>query len=112
MGFLTSNPPKWHPAPPDMMAAKNRAIEFCSDWEGGLPNVALGYALRAGEGGMKEVPRVVGLSTTKEVHEMMRAWRDVADRADEKRLEREKAVKRIFEEAGYEGYSWQSPKSS
>lgn len=110
MGFLTSNPPPWHPAPPVMVAARNRAIEFCRDWEGGLPNVALGYALREGEGEMREVPRVVGLSNVREVHEAMKAWRKVVDGSDEERVERERAVKRIFEEVGYEGYSWQSPK--
>ncbi|KIJ56909.1 hypothetical protein M422DRAFT_23041 [Sphaerobolus stellatus SS14] len=112
MGLLTANPPNWHPAPPDMMAAKNRALESNSDWNGGLPNLALGYSFREGEGEMKQVPRVVGLSNMKEVHETMRAWRQIVDNHDEERLEREAAVRRIFQEAGYEEYSWQSPKLS
>lgn len=109
MGLLTPKPPKWHPAPPGMMKAKNHAQEFCQDWEGGLPNVALGFTLRQGENEMKDIPRVVGLSSTTEVHETMKAWRQVHNQHDEQRLAKENAVRGIFKEAGYLDYSWKSP---
>jgi len=109
MGLLTPKAPSWHPAPPGMMKAKDRALEFCQDWEGGLPNVALGFTLREGENEMKGIPRVVGLSSTTEVHETMKAWRQVHNQYDEHRLAKENAVRGIFKEAGYLDYSWKSP---
>lgn len=110
MGLLTPNPPPWHPATPEIMAARERAIAICHDWDGGLPNLALGFGLR--EGGMPNVPRVVGLTHMWEVHEAFRVWREAQNGEDVKRKEHEEAVRRVFKEAGCENLSWDSPPSS
>lgn len=109
MGLLTSKTPKWHPAPQELLKVKEDALGLCEDWEGGLPDLALGFSLREGEDKMREIPRVVGLSSLQEVHAAIKAWRQVRDGQDTKRLEKENAVKNIFKNVGLEGYSWQSP---
>jgi len=109
MGLLTSNPPAWHPAPAELISAKDQAIKACEGWDGGLPNLALGFHLRDREGEMKDTPRAIGLSTVWEVHEAIKAWRQVKNGDNEKRQACEEFVMKIFRDAGYEGYSWQSP---
>lgn len=112
MGLLTPNPPPWHPASAEIIAAKDRAIITAKAWEGGLPDLALGFALsEADEPAMQSVPRVVGLSTMQEVHEAMRVWRNMQRYGgkDEKRKQMEEAVRKVFRDAGCENMSWQSP---
>lgn len=110
MGLLTPSPPGWHPAPEDIKALARSAGSLCSQngWEGGLPNIALGYSYR--KSSSLDVPMVVGLSQVKEVHETVKVWRELKaqDQAEaEKRLVLEKIVQQSFGDA--KGWSWASP---
>ena len=91
----------------DAIKAK-KANELCEDeqWVGGLPNVAVGYGFRKGqEAGM---PVVVGLSNPREVHESIRAWREIKDGKDsEQRAVLEAKVVSAF--GTMVGWSWASP---
>lgn len=92
------------------MAAKERAITSVQDWAGGLPNLALGFSLREGtQEGMADVPRVVGFSSTQELHEAYKVWREVQIVKDKNRTQQEEVVRKVFREANCEGTSWQSP---
>ncbi|KAI0363725.1 Aldo/keto reductase [Pilatotrama ljubarskyi] len=108
MGLLTPNVPPWHPATPEMREAARRATKLCEDeqWEGGLPNIAVGYGFR--KGGELSLPVVVGLSNPREVHESMRAWREIKGGKDkEKRIALEQQVIALFGDRF--GWSWASP---
>ncbi|EIW62146.1 Aldo/keto reductase [Trametes versicolor FP-101664 SS1] len=108
MGLLTPRYPPWHPASPELREAAAKAREACEEalWDGGLPNVAVGYGFR--KGAEVEVPVVVGLSNLAEVHESVRAWRGVKAGTDEaKRVALEQRVVDIFGE--HAGWSWASP---
>lgn len=108
MGLLTPNHPPWHPASPELLKAKSSALEMCQDWEGGLPDLALGYHLR--EGRIGNIPRVLGMSGPSEVHAAMKAWDRIKTRDDaELRIAKEQAVIQLFRDTGFYGYSWQSP---
>ncbi|GJJ07659.1 hypothetical protein Clacol_010570 [Clathrus columnatus] len=110
MGLLTANHPSWHPASPALLEAKSQALAFCKDWEGGLPDVALGYHLRQKEGVMHDIPRVIGMSNVAEVHAAMKAWDRIRTNVDvEARTAREQGIVNLFKDAGFYGYSWQSP---
>ncbi|THH33738.1 hypothetical protein EUX98_g479 [Antrodiella citrinella] len=110
MGLLTPAPPPWHPAQEHIHGLAQKAGAFCVEqgWEGGLPNVALGYSYRkANELG---VPMVVGLSQIREVKETVKVWRGLKEqdaKEVEKRLAVETAVKASFGDAF--GSSWASP---
>jgi D-arabinose 1-dehydrogenase len=108
MGLLTSNPPKWSPAPEKLKSASAEAVDLCSAWTGGLPNIALGFSYRtARDLGM---PAVVGMGSLEQVHETMRVWREIAsDNGAQERKEYEDRVIRLFEASGYKNYSWPSP---
>ena len=122
MGLFTINPPKWHPAPPGLIGAVSRAAEATQDWPGGLPNVAIGFALRqqsdngttmqGNEDGLDrgDIPTVVGLSTPEEVHESVRIWREVrAGSVNPSRLHIEEKVFEELQASGYLGWAWESP---
>ncbi|KAI0662939.1 Aldo/keto reductase [Cubamyces menziesii] len=108
MGLLTPRYPPWHPATPEMREAARRAGELCAEeqWEGGLPNIAVGFGYRKG----KELglPVVVGFSNMREVHESVRVWREIKEgKNGVKRRELEGNVVSIFGE--WAGWSWSSP---
>ncbi|QRW01776.1 aldo/keto reductase family protein [Ceratobasidium sp. AG-Ba] len=110
MGYLTASPPSWHPAGAEMIAFKNeKLLPMCSSWPGGLPNVALGYALTNTSGAMAGVPLVIGFSRPSEVHEAVAAWRQVENGSSESRKAQEAAVVAALREAGWENHSWKSP---
>lgn len=114
MGLLTPHPPPWHPAPPALKAAAKRAIDACAraGWPGGLPNVAMGYAVRrTGEEAVgPDIPLVAGFSTPAEVHDAVRVWREVQDDVHRgERKEMEDIVLDILRETGYVGWAWDSP---
>jgi D-arabinose 1-dehydrogenase len=93
-----------------MRAAAAAAIKRCEVHTGGLPTVACGYSFRiAGELGL---PSVVGLSTPREVHEAMRAFRELRGGPSmgfgERRLAEEE-VKELFVKEGMLEWSWASP---
>lgn len=144
MGLLTPRVPAWHPAPEELREATREAVRLCedADWEGGLPNVALGYAMReesalptpppsaggklsngngaittqevldSSSAGVSGIPVVVGLSTPGEVHQAVKAWREVHEE-DETAAVRRKAMEQrvveIYSKAGYENWAWSSP---
>ncbi|KAI0643697.1 Aldo/keto reductase [Trametes meyenii] len=108
MGLLTPRLPQWHPATPAQREAAQRAAKLCESegWEGGLPNVAVGYGFR--KGAELDVPVVVGLSNPREVHESVRAWREIREGKDEaKRVALEEQIVGIFGDSV--GWSWSSP---
>ncbi|KAI0751260.1 Aldo/keto reductase [Daedaleopsis nitida] len=108
MGLLTPKPPAWHPASLEVKAAARRANELCAEegWEGGLPNLANGYGFK--RGAELGVPVVVGVSNPREVHESVRAWREVREGKDrEKRTALEERVVSTFGDTV--GWSWASP---
>ncbi|EMD40999.1 hypothetical protein CERSUDRAFT_131452 [Gelatoporia subvermispora B] len=108
MGLLTPNPPPWHPAPTELKNAARTANAMCKDagWEGGLPNVAIGYGYEAGAA--LNVPVVVGISNLREVHENVRVWREIKEgKQDAKRKEVETKILDQF--ADFKGWSWASP---
>ncbi|KAJ3483717.1 hypothetical protein NLI96_g6123 [Meripilus lineatus] len=110
MGLLTPSTPSWHPAPPALREASKRANETCKNeqWEGGLPNIALGFAYKKAK--ELDVPTVVGLSQLREVHENIRVWRELYtedQNAAKKRIACEQSVLEDFKEV--QGWSWVSP---
>lgn len=111
MGLLTPKAPAWHPAPPALKSAVDRAIKLAESWPGGLPNIALGYAMRKGSLFTdKDIPTVVGLSTPAEVHEAVRVWRESQEEKDSaRRLDLEHAVLEIINSSGFRDWSWASP---
>lgn len=132
MGLLTPSPPSWHPAPPELREVSARARDACTAWPGGLPNIALGFSFREfstiprsqnqnevemaervlsnGDSVFATVPVVVGLSTPGEVHEVIRAWRNILGGIDStQRKEIERIVLDMFKDSGYYGWSWESP---
>ncbi|KAH8105504.1 Aldo/keto reductase [Cristinia sonorae] len=109
MGLLTPSPPSWHPAPDNLKDLVRKAGALCTEqgWEGGLPNVALGYAYRkSSEAGL---PMVVGLSQLNEVHETVKVWREILAQSAEEAVKREALetkVKSLF--GDLVGFSWAS----
>jgi D-arabinose 1-dehydrogenase len=121
MGFFSPTVPKWHPAPLDMLEARQQAIKFVqsSDWTGGVPDLALGFALRRGPPGgtdgnplLFSIPTVVGFSNLKEVHHAVRVWHDVnhpeSEGDDGRRVLLENRIMKYFAEAGWSNWSWES----
>lgn len=93
-----------------MIAFKdNQLMKMCESWKGGLPNLAMGYALGRNSGVMADIPTVAGFSRTSEVHEAVAVWREVANGASGGRRERENAIIETLGESGWENYSWRSP---
>lgn len=107
MGLLTPKPPSWHPAPKSLLEAVEEVNQQSAQWDGGLPNIALGYAAKVAM--ELQMPLVVGLSSLKEVHEVCSVWSQVDNnaRSDERTLQ-EDAVRGIFEQAGFLDWSWSS----
>lgn len=111
MGLLTSTPPAWIPAPKalrDAVRAAEEAVAADENGEGGIVDVALGYAYRVAR--EADLPSVVGLSRPREVHETMRVWRELQkedDAAAARRLAREERALGALSE--FAGYSWASP---
>lgn len=111
MGLLTPKAPAWHPAPPALKTAVDVAIKLTEGWPGGLPNIALGYAMRKGSAFTDmDIPTVVGLSTPAEVHEALKVWREAQEEKDTaRRLELEHAVLAVIDNSGFRNWSWTSP---
>ncbi|KZT13110.1 Aldo/keto reductase [Laetiporus sulphureus 93-53] len=110
MGLLTPKPPAWHPASQELRDAAKQASSTCAQWDGGLPNVAVGFSFR--KANELSVPTVVGLSNPREVHENVRVWREICEGKEEKELERlaqEQEVLKVFD--NLKGWSWASPPS-
>ncbi|KAF8914139.1 Aldo/keto reductase [Gymnopilus junonius] len=107
MGLLTATPPNWHPAPPELRQA---VIESSKTWKGDFPNLAVGYSIRRASSVEKPLPLVVGFSNPKEVHECIKAWREVqAESGKSERQEGESVARQVFQDAGYLDWSWASP---
>ncbi|KAG9101082.1 hypothetical protein FS749_010488 [Ceratobasidium sp. UAMH 11750] len=111
MAYLTDHTPDWHPAGAEMIGFKNsQLLPLCESWPGALPNIALGYALGQKSGAMEGVPLVAGFSRTSEVHEAVAVWREVENGGSEARSSLEAKVIEATREAGWENYSWKSPR--
>jgi D-arabinose 1-dehydrogenase len=107
MGLLKSDPPPWHPAPPDLRMAVVSASKI-GDMD--LPNLATGYSLRHTISAERPLPLVVGFSTPREVHECIKVWREVQTEGPASdRKEIEELARNIFRDAGYLDWSWASP---
>ncbi|KAG9127927.1 hypothetical protein FRC07_007367 [Ceratobasidium sp. 392] len=110
MGYLTERPPVWHPAGAEMISFKDdQLLPLCKSWPGGLPNIALGYALAQRSGAMEGVPLVAGFSRTSEVHEAVAVSREVEHGTSEPRKKLETEVIETIRKAGWENHSWKSP---
>ena len=108
MGLLTPNPPGWIPAPPKLKSTPPEAVDVCSTWAGGLPNIALGFSYQNARD--LGIPTVVGMGSLEQVHEAVRVWREiVSDCRMQERKEYEDRVIRVFDASGYRNYSWSSP---
>lgn len=108
MGLLTPAPPAWSPASPALRDAVSAAGDALAKKQGGLVNVALGYAYRRAE--EIDLPTVVGLSRPSEVHETMRVWRalQLEDiEAKTARLSDEELVRKTL--GDFVEFSWASP---
>ncbi|ETW84491.1 hypothetical protein HETIRDRAFT_63218 [Heterobasidion irregulare TC 32-1] len=111
MGLLTATPPAWHPASSDMRAASAEAVERCAEWEGGLPSVSIGWAIKSAEGGTGsregKMPTVVGLSNLREVHQAVAIWRQVKDGGEEEaRQQYAEAAVGAFKANGTKDWTW------
>lgn len=107
MGLLKSDPPAWHPAPPDLRLAVVNASKI-GDMD--LPNLSTGYSLRHTLSAERLLPLVVGFSTPREVHECIKVWREVQTEGPASdRKEIEELARSIFRDAGYLDWSWASP---
>jgi D-arabinose 1-dehydrogenase len=108
MGLLTPTPPLWHPAPKGVITAAKHAYDIAATWAGGLPNLALGYAMRYSlAAGM---PLAVGFSSPNEVHESVRVWRKIQERDDDdSRRAKEAEVICVFEKDQLKNSSWPCP---
>ena len=109
MALLTPNTPAWHPAPSELLQAVSLVRENSAGWPGGLPNLALGYAIRNARIIDPGLPWAVGLSNPREVHECVRIWREVSGTVDENRRAKEEEVKKIIGDSGFLDWSWASP---
>ncbi|TDL29804.1 Aldo/keto reductase [Rickenella mellea] len=112
MGLLSPKPPSWHPAPEPLHQAVQAARGKCAEWPGGLVNVALGYSMRrkGDDDTIAAIPTVVGFSAPNEVHDSLRAWREVrAEKDVDERNRMENAVQDIFKDSGFYGWAWASP---
>jgi aryl-alcohol dehydrogenase-like predicted oxidoreductase len=122
MGFFSPIIPTWHPAPKAIQELSLKVAEETKEmWSQDnqdnftLPNLALGFTLRSAsaleEGDI--IPIVAGLSNLKEVHELVRVWREVTSKRGEvsadKRQAAEQAATKRFREAGWMNWSWTSP---
>lgn len=108
MGLLTPNAPEWIPAPKKLKEAVSEAVDACSAWSGGLPNIALGFAYRNAR--QLGVSTAVGMGSLEQVHETMRVWREaVFGGVVLERKENEDRVIQILDASGYRNYSWPSP---
>jgi D-arabinose 1-dehydrogenase len=110
MGLLTSNPPVWHPAPSPLQQLSNEADQLCKSERTSLAATALHYALHHHHNQNHSMnPVVIGLSTLKEVHEVMHAFRtgDVVEGGNH--LELESKIKAMYQTAGFQDWSWASP---
>lgn len=104
MGLLSSLPPPWHPAPPELKAIVSRVQDV---WPSKLPNLALGYSIRNTAQG--NVPLVVGFSHPDEVLEAVRVWWEVQrGLGSEERIKVEEEVRTAFRNAGFLDWSWAS----
>ncbi|KAG6833631.1 hypothetical protein H0H87_004258 [Tephrocybe sp. NHM501043] len=106
MGLLTPSPPPWHPAPAELFTMSREAAGI---WSEGLPNLALGYAIRNTGSKHGHTPLVAGFSTPDEVHECIRVWRELQDGESDGRKKAEEDAQGKFAKAGYLDWSWASP---
>lgn len=76
MGVLTGNgAPQWHPAPPEVHRAVEKARSFCREHNISLPELALQFSLDC----THVASTLVGMSTEEEVRQNLRALEKPAD---------------------------------
>ncbi|KAF9076629.1 Aldo/keto reductase [Rhodocollybia butyracea] len=106
MGLLTPSIPSWHPSPKELQEAARKARNGYGE---GFIDVALAYAIRRCGTGDLNVPLVVGISTSAEMHHCIRVWRNAEQDLKEDERKKEEKVLETFKEAGYLDWSWASP---
>ncbi|KAI0052566.1 Aldo/keto reductase [Auriscalpium vulgare] len=105
MGLLTPTTPNWHPAPPAMREAGKEALKRAQTWPGGLPAVAVSWAVKAAGGAESPMPTVVGLSSPAEVHRAVKAWRD-GEEGSQELDEYARRARQAFEETDTNEWTW------
>lgn len=107
MGLLTPRPPFWHPAPRELRQA---VIDASRTWPADFPNLAVGYSMYQSRLAGRPLPLVIGLSTPREVHEAVAAWRETQGGCEgDERRKGEVRVREVIKNAGYLNWSWSSP---
>ncbi|KAF9649301.1 Aldo/keto reductase [Thelephora ganbajun] len=82
----------------------SEALNMCSTWNGGLPNIALGFAYRNARD--LGILTAVGMGSLEQVHETVKVWREIAlDGSSQEREEHEDEVLRVFDASGCRNYS-------
>ena len=94
-----------------MRAASAEAVKRCAEWEGGLPSVSIGWAIKSAEvgtgSGEGRMPTVVGLSNLREVHQAVAIWRQVKDGGEEEaRQQYAEAAVGAFKDNGTKDWTW------
>lgn len=85
------------------MVAVSKCQELVDSGKGGLPNVAIGWAVEKAE--EEKMATVVGLSNLREVHQAVGAWREVKEGGKQHERFAAQAIQ-AFEEAGVKDWSW------
>jgi D-arabinose 1-dehydrogenase len=100
--------PEWHPAPEPLREAVSEALRAVGHEQ--VTAVAVAWSMRAAaEAGAGRMPVVIGMSSLREVHETIAAWRWANDQ-DEGRQEELKSkaalAQAVFERTGMAGWTW------
>ncbi|KAF5393797.1 hypothetical protein D9757_000386 [Collybiopsis confluens] len=107
MALLTPSIPSWHPAPEGL---RNASVKARTEYGDGFIDAALAYSMRKCGREELNVPLVVGVSNSAEVHHCIRAWRKVKEgKLTEEERVKEERVLDVFRDAGFLDWSWASP---
>ncbi len=110
-GLLVPPPariPEWHPAPEPLREAVSEALRAVGHEQ--ATAVAVAWSVRAAaEAGAGRMPVVIGMSSLREVHETIAAWRwaNNQDKGRQEELGRKAALAQaVFERTGMAGWTW------
>jgi len=112
-GLLVPSPTSltaWHPAPEALREAMREAVRAVGSEQAVAVAIAWSVRLAAGAG-MGRMPVVVGMSSLREVHETVSAWRwaNDQDKGRREELVRKAALAQaVFKRTGTAGWTWSS----